>query len=69
MDVRVPSEGADRAGWRFERCFHLIFVSYCRSFVVFWRVRPWTGVILLPYLAWVAFAGALNIAVWRMNLS
>lgn len=33
----------------------------------FWRVRPLAGVLMLPYLAWVAFASALTWAVWRAN--
>ncbi len=28
--------------------------------VVFWRVRPLAGTLLLPYLAWVLFATVLN---------
>jgi translocator protein len=28
---------------------------------------PWAGAMLLPYLAWVTVAGALNLSVWRMN--
>lgn len=33
----------------------------------FWRVRPLAGALLLPYLAWVTFASALNWAVWHLN--
>jgi benzodiazapine receptor len=33
----------------------------------FWRVRAVAGVLMLPYLAWAAFAGVLNFAIWRMN--
>lgn len=34
---------------------------------VFWRVRPWAGLLLLPYLAWLLFASALTFSVWQLN--
>ncbi|MDP3071263.1 MAG: TspO/MBR family protein [Opitutaceae bacterium] len=37
------------------------------TLVAFWRVRRAAGVLLLPYLAWVTFATALNFTIWRMN--
>jgi benzodiazapine receptor len=33
----------------------------------FLLVKTWAGVILVPYLAWVSFAGVLNYAIWRLN--
>ena len=30
------------------------------TLVLFWRVRPFAGALLLPYLAWVLFASLLN---------
>jgi benzodiazapine receptor len=35
--------------------------------VTFWRVSPAAGILMAPYLGWVSFAAALNLAVWRMN--
>ena len=37
------------------------------TLVTFWRVNPWSGVLLVPYLLWVSFAGFLNYAVWQLN--
>ncbi len=35
--------------------------------VLFWQLRPLAGVLLVPYLAWVTFAGVLNASIWRRN--
>lgn len=35
--------------------------------VAFARVHRVAAVLLLPYLAWVTFAAALNVALWRAN--
>ena len=37
------------------------------TLVLFWRIRPLAGLLLVPYLAWVTFAGALNYAIWQLN--
>nr|WKF60017.1 Tryptophan-rich protein TspO [Paraburkholderia busanensis] len=34
---------------------------------VFWRRDRWAGMMLVPYVAWVAFAAVLNHALWQMN--
>ncbi|RAS29820.1 TspO/MBR family protein [Paraburkholderia bryophila] len=33
----------------------------------FWRRDRWAGGLLVPYVAWVAFAAALNYALWQLN--
>ncbi|HSJ23204.1 MAG TPA: TspO/MBR family protein [Longimicrobiales bacterium] len=35
--------------------------------VLFWRLRPAAGALLVPYLAWVSFAAVLNYTIWRLN--
>ncbi|MHA6318134.1 TspO/MBR family protein [Altererythrobacter sp. CAU 1778] len=37
------------------------------TIVLFWRVRRLAGLLLLPYLAWVLFAGVLNYEFLRLN--
>jgi len=37
------------------------------TLVFFWRVRPLAGMLLIPYLAWVSFATALNYSLWQLN--
>ncbi len=45
----------------------LLWVLIVATLVSFWRVRPLSGVLLIPYLLWVSFASALNYAVWQLN--
>jgi benzodiazapine receptor len=35
--------------------------------VVSWPVDRLAAGLFVPYLAWVSFAAALNIAIWRLN--
>jgi tryptophan-rich sensory protein len=45
----------------------LLVLAIVVTIVAFWRVRPAAGWLLLPYLAWVAYATTLNFAIWQAN--
>ena len=45
----------------------LLWLSILATIGAFWAVRTDAALLLVPYLAWVTFAGALNFAVWRLN--
>ena len=58
--------GMHRAGLAFAEIIALWLVL-AATLRLFWRVRKAAGVLLVPYLAWVTFAAALNFTIWRMN--
>ncbi len=58
--------GMHRAGLAFAEIIVLWF-ALLATLASFWLVRKVAGVLLLPYLAWVSFASALNFAIWRLN--
>ena len=45
----------------------LLWGAILATTVLFFRVQPAAGWLMLPYLLWVGFASALNYALWRMN--
>jgi tryptophan-rich sensory protein len=45
----------------------VLWVLIVATLVCFWRVRPVAGLLLMPYLAWVTFASALNFRIWQLN--
>ncbi|MDJ0944807.1 MAG: TspO/MBR family protein [Kiloniellales bacterium] len=58
--------GLKRPDWAFAElaCLWLAIVA---NILVFQPIDTLAAALLLPYLAWVTFAGALNLAVWRLN--
>ncbi len=45
----------------------VLWLLIVATVVVFWQLRPLAGILLVPYLAWVTFAAALNFTLWRLN--
>jgi tryptophan-rich sensory protein len=45
----------------------LLIAAVVFTILAFRRVRPLAGWLLLPYLAWLGFAAAVNIAIWLLN--
>lgn len=45
----------------------LLLAAISVTAVLFWRIDRVAGWLLVPYAAWVAFAGVLNLALWRLN--
>ena len=46
----------------------LLLAAIAATTAAFWRVSTTAGLLFVPYLGWVAFAGVLNFAIWRMNV-
>lgn len=42
-------------------------IAVIASVVLFWPIRRWAGILLLPYLAWVLFATLLTWQIWQLN--
>ena len=45
----------------------LLWVAVLLTTIAFWRVSALSGVLMLPYLAWVSLASALNVSLVRLN--
>ena len=47
----------------------MLWVLIAATTALFWRIRLLAGLLLVPYLAWVTFASALNYQIWQLNPS
>lgn len=48
-------------------CIACMWLAIAWAIAGFWRVSRPAALLLLPYLAWVSFASALNYAIWVLN--
>lgn len=44
-----------------------LWIAVLATLVDFWRVSRPAGLLFVPYLAWVTFAGSLNAILWQLN--
>jgi tryptophan-rich sensory protein len=45
----------------------VLWLLIAATIAAFWPLHRLAALLLLPYLAWVSFAAALNLALWRLN--
>jgi len=45
----------------------LLWLSLVAIMVVFWDLRPFAALLLIPYLTWVTIASALNLRMIQLN--
>jgi benzodiazapine receptor len=45
----------------------LLLAAILATVVLFWRIDRVVRALFVPYVAWFAFATALNAALWRLN--
>jgi len=60
--------GMHAPGWALVEII-LLWVAIGITTLLFWRVVPSAGALLLPYWMWVSFATVLNASLWWLNRS
>ncbi len=45
----------------------VLWLSILVCIILFWRIVPISGILLVPYLLWVTFASVLNYTLWQLN--
>jgi translocator protein len=60
--------GMQRPGLAFAEIL-VLWSTILMTMIAFWRVSPISGILFIPYLAWVSFAAFLNYSIWQLNKS
>ena len=55
------------SGWMSTVDAVLLCLSVGATMIAFWQLDHVSGLLFVPYFAWVSFATALTISVWRRN--
>ena len=58
--------GQHQIGWALADII-LLWIAIILFAVLAWPVSATASLLVVPYLAWVSYAGALNFAIWRLN--
>jgi len=58
--------GLKQPGWAFAEIIVLLIFIIITT-ILFWRIRPLAGALMIPYITWVSFASFLNFTLWRLN--
>jgi len=58
--------GLEQPGWGLVE-IAVLWLAIAATIVAFWRHSEPASWLLVPYLAWVTFATALNFELWRLN--
>lgn len=45
----------------------ILWVFILLTILNFYRLNKTAGLLLIPYILWVSFAGVLNFAIWQLN--
>lgn len=48
-------------------CLGALWIAILITARLFWSIAGIAGLLFVPYLAWVTFAGVLNLLIWRLN--
>jgi benzodiazapine receptor len=60
--------GTRSPGWALIEIIPLL-AAVLATMILFWRISTLSGVLIVPYLAWVTYAAYLNAGIWRLNSS